>query len=452
MNLEDLGSNIPDHPWRTSMRIDPYWGGVWQLGSYAQWTSRERAERMESSGIVSKRPKALRVDPSDALERINDNWEAKLEVLGALQHWRTATIEQIRALYDHLQKPKSHLNQAISDLFALDVIDYGSLWVPNSYAHKESGILLRPCSSNAFERVIEPRLSYSEWLSITGGTKFFTGGQYDRHNILATELALRISEFIPISTVLGERLSDVNTLAYQSIGKPIPANRAKSKQLADATIVREDGLRIAVEMSASNHGQTLTRKLQGWMQTLARYPVCENGLVVLFVVCERHNAGSTSNNSILTSIRKQVAKAARLTPGSAENQTSNRVFVVSWKDWFPGRGEASESFLSLTAKRPLGFGQEWERVSLLDGLNIPGPSRMTAPLAVAQNASGFRGTPYQLRQAALVDFSDFMLRSAGFASAPRLKFDPKTGLPRGVRPDSSYGVSGRPETPKRLLF
>lgn len=449
--ISSIPTNMAGHPHRSSKRLDPYWDGVWQHGSVAQWVSREHLERMERAGLAGKRPKHLATDPDVALGRLTQQWEAKLDLLGVLSSWRTVTAEQFAAFTDrHLSD--SHVTRALGDMFALDLIDTGSLWTPGLPGDAAvRARMLRPSASHAFDQLIRPRMTYSEWVSVAAGEKFLTGGQYDRHNVLTAELVLRIAEHLPVATALGERQSLMRDIAYTAAGEQPPPQLVNSQKAGDAVIVRGDGLRIVVEVTAS-WGKLAEQKAFMWAEAMERRPLDDSGFVVVFVVADRTNAGKGSRRSLDSVVRKGISRATRFRPGTVHNRTANRMLVVDWRDWFPSRHEVSDDFLFLSAQRPSGPAGAWENVSLFDGSTIPAPRRMAAPTAVAHYASGLRLVPHQLRRNRQApNLSDVTLRRLGFSQVPHIVIDPLSGAPRD---DVTRGYGAAPATkiPERLVF
>lgn len=450
-DFADLASYTPDLPHRSALRLDPYWDGVWQHGSVAQWTSREHLERMEAAGLAGRRPPQLSTTPETALGRLTWNWQEKLDLLGVLSSWRTVTAEQFAA-FTGRTLTDVRVNRAIGDLFALDLIDTGALWAPGSAGKAAArGRMLRPSASHAFDQLIEPLMTYPEWVSVTGGEKFLTGGQYDRHNVLTAELALRVAEHLPVATILGERQAGMADLAYRGCGLEVPPTLARSQKAGDAVIVRADGVRIVVEVTAS-WSKAAEQKALLWANTLERRSLAESGIIVLFVVADRTNAGDGSRRSLTPTARKGVASAARFRPGTIHNRTAERMFVVDWRDWFPARGQASDDFLFLTAQRPSGPAGAWETVSLLDPAEVPAPDRMSEPTAVAHYAAGLRLVPHQLRQNRFPpNLSDITLQRLGFDQPPQILLDPETGAPRDDA-TRSHGGFADATIPERLVF
>jgi hypothetical protein len=450
-HLAALSSNTPTHPQRSSTRLDPYWDGVWQHGSVAQWASREHLERMEAAGISARRPKWLSHTRDEALARIDENWQMKLDLLGVLASWRTVTAEQFAA-FSGRRMPDKRMERALGDMFALDLIDTGALWTPGvSGAAASRARMLRPSASNAFDQIIKPRMTFAEWVSVTSGEKFLTGGQYDRHNILTAELVLRIAEHLQVATALGERQALMADVAFRSGGAEVPPHLVNSQKAGDAVIVRADGLRIVVEVTAS-WSKGAERKAQMWADAMQRRPMSEAGFVVVFVIADRTNAGRGSRRSLDSEVRKSVASTVRFQPGTIHNRTANRMFVVDWRDWFPARHEVSDDFLFLAAQRPSGPNGAWQSVSLFDANALPAPTDTRALTAVAHYASGLRLVPHQLRRNRQApNLSDRSLARLGFASIPQRLLHPRTGAPLHDATRAS-GAAGEAQVPERLVF
>lgn len=447
--FEDLPSNTPDSAHRSASRLDPYWDGLWERGATANWVSREHLSRMERGGIAGLRPKHLATDPTVAMERIYESWQAKLDLLSVLANWRTVTAEQYAAFAGRLLGTRGS-KRVLGDFFALDLIDYGSLWVGSgNYGRNASrGRMIRPANTHAFDRIIRPRMSYAEWVSVTAGRDFMTGGQYDRHNLLTNELVLRIAEHHQIGTALGERQSILNDLAFTSVGMDVPPDFVRSQQVGDGVIVRPDGVRIVIETTATWNA-SCDRKAEAWARAMARRPFDETGIIVVFVVAdhpEYQTRGSVANQT-----RLSVNRLARhLVPGSVSSRTADRMFVVDWRDWFPTRGEASIDYLDLVAKRPSGPNGEWEAASLLSDVPTPAGSANLSPVVHA--ASGLRLVPHQLREGRTPPrLGAYPMRKLGMTQIPQLLLDPRTGAPRD-RVGRAWGHRGEVQPPPRMRF
>ena len=454
--LSDLPSRTPDAPYRSSQRIDPFWDGLWHHGSDANWVSRNRLERLEKSGVVGRRPARLNVNPDEAWARFENggmglnDWQMALDILGALASWRTLTAEQFSALTGRDLNSSSG-RRVLSDLFAMGLIDEGSIWTPNAGNDSERARMLRPASGDVFETRVAPLLSYAEATSITGGGDYAHGGQYDRHNILTMELILRAAEHLNLGTVLGEQQAVLNDLAFTSAGLEIPAHMTGSRQIGDAVIIRPDGVRIVIEMTSS-WSRGATAKAEQWAHTLARRPFDDSGLIVLFVVADRASAGENSGRKMKLDrkVRNELSRITRLVaPGRPGNRTAERMFVTEWKTLFPERHAVSADFLELTAQRPTGTAPDgsvvWENASLLDTSTLPTPSVSRDLQSVIHASAGLRLVPRHIRDARKPPrLANIAVQRAGFDGIPHIILDPTTGAPRDTPPPSKI--------PERLLF
>ena len=445
IQFKDMASAIPFSPVRTSERRDPLYDAVWADGSQAAWIGRARAVRRIAAG-TGKLPASFRTDPAEAWSRFAPGvgWDQKLDVLGAIDTWRTATAEQLAAITGAVEIASGR-HRLTNDLFAMDALEVGLASDALQRGPKSGRVhLFRPGRPSATTDRITEQLSYPEWVSVTSGSGFEFTHQFDRHNLLATELGLRAAEFCRIGTVLGEKLSTVDALAYTGWGVQPPTS--DSQRAADLVLVRPDGLRIAVEITASR-GRSLESKIGRWANTLSRRRTADSGLVVLFVVAGTPDSHMHTTAAVIKSVRHHIAASARLFPGPPDDRTANRMFVVSWDDWFPDRDSASESFLSLTAERATGDG--WADDSLLAIPYAPAPG--SDPMSVLDNTAGLRSVPYWLRRGDPPALWRGPLHRAGFDGIPHLQGLTDKGR---VRADfaTQRGVVAAPQVVYRLRF
>ncbi|MFC4225418.1 hypothetical protein [Lysinibacter cavernae] len=334
----------------------------------------------------------------DAVDRLERLWGSKLDVLGILDHWRTATVEQVAAFAGN-ERIASDRGSIIKDLFTLDLIDRGAM--QSALPHRQTAQrmqFLRPTRSTSFNRLIKPKMTYAELVSVTAGRPFLTGGQYDRHNVLSTELALRVAEFTNVSAVLGEKVSDGATVAFEGWGQQVAYPGAGHR--GDLTILRRDGLRIVVEVTASVNN-AFNKKVEKWARLLSTRTMAETGFVVVFVAAESPDTKLHSEGSVITQIRNGISRATRVYPGVGTNRTAERIFCVDWREWFPEPHASTNGFPVLVARRPTGvFGTPdlWEPARILSELDVPfTPKPELQPLAAAHNAKSLRGQPHWLR-------------------------------------------------------
>jgi hypothetical protein len=451
--LNRTPSRIPLHPRRAAERIDPYWASMWRTGSMGDWFSADEYRALRDAGVV-KAPSWLRMSAEDAMARVllPRHREQILRTLAALDQWRTMTVQQVEAMADveGLCTGERSLLSAMWNAGLVDLCEMGAAF--GRGLRDRDALLLRPGRPGAAHRAFEETLSYVEWVSMTAGIPLDSDRQAARHNILATELGLRVAEFGNAAMVLGEKLSAMSLLAYEGVGAPVPTTGVGGS--ADLTIVRGDGLRVAVEMTASVGGGWSGGKVERLVRTLARRPLAETGLCALFVVAPRKEAAALDPREVLRRVKRDVLRAVRAYPGPLSDPTANRVGVVSWTDYFPAAHTAAPGFPTLAVERPTGAGTQsdadedrvWEPAAFLDPSSVPFvPLRPEAMRAVIDNAAGLRGVPHMLRSStARPCLSDLSVRQMGLTGIPQVE---------GTRAlDEGRGATGARALPTRLVY
>lgn len=315
-------------------RNDPYWDPNWVPGSQAVWSS--------SAGSPTGTKKAT---PEKALKMLFGGRRRKsaLALIACLDSWSTVTAEQAALIAGDraLLKPTS---QVVHALYSLGVLDMGRY--PGPLARKEADPvwLYRRAGTNALSEHITQELTWAEWVSASGGLSWSSTASFDRHNVLATELVLRAAEFLKVGTVLGEKFVHASLLAAAD-------STIRFTHRADALIVREDGLRIAVEMTASRSAQ-FEKKVERWARFMAENPLEDTGLMVVFVAVP--HPGDVRKRSGAAEVRKAVQKVMRSFPERSRNAPAGRIGVVEWADWFPDRHLLTEKFINMEVQFPLG--------------------------------------------------------------------------------------------------
>ena len=428
-------------------RLDPYWDGLWTNGTTASWVSNELAERQVASGL-GVLPASLTMTAGRAEEVLGDTRlrGSRLAAFGAVDQWRTLSGQQLAALtgWKGLASPRSLF---LSAAFTAGVLDVGQFSNPLRRGQETDRVrLVRPSRSTAFADLIDPHMSQQERVSVTAGSPWDFRRQYDRHNLLSAELGLRVAEFCEVGTVLGEKLSTADLLTWSGLGK---TGECPDKGAADLTVVRADGLRLAVEMTASS-GQDFAAKVRRWARVLSANSLAASGLVIVFV--EAAPPGNGTRQSLYEQIRKQVAKVVMEFPGTAGDRVASRVSVARWQDWFPASHQAREGFVSMDAVRPTGPpGSRWEPVSLLDPFDMEfDPHRPEAMTAVVDNASMLLGVPHWLRHADRAPLLwPRLMEAAGMDELPT---SPPSRITRftGARSALAAGIPGLTTAPARM--
>ncbi|WP_409046920.1 hypothetical protein AB2L57_09375 [Microbacterium sp. HA-8] len=329
-------------------------------------------------------------------------WEDVLCVMAALEQWRTMTVQQVEAL-TNVAGLTNGRTSLLTALWVHGLIEIGS---PTSdlaaSTLDRSTLLLRPARTSEAKDMFEQYLSYAEWVSVTSGRGFFTDRQYARHNVLASEFGLRVAEFGQVSMVLGESLSGMDLLAYSGCGAEVPSRGAQGG--SDLTLVRPDGLRVAVEMTASKSGSAFADKVEKLVAILHRRSLEATGLTVLFVCAARQDASRGEAGEVERKVKRAVQRAVINYPGTALHPTASRVAVARWDRLFPDGGIVAD-FTTLPVERPTGMGRRhggngniWEPARLLDSASVPfTPDDPTALHAVVTLAAGLRGVHHALR-------------------------------------------------------
>lgn len=397
MQLSDMVSRI-DPRLSASTRHDPYWEHMWPSSSGGlgtSWWSRQSVEHAQSTDVTAKFDIQRSIEDAQALV-LSEHRRLNLNILAAIVQWRTVTAEQLstitgrRGLKDRYSEPLNLLWEAglIQKGQLIGGYKMPSLWRPNFRAQLKRWFR---------------QLDYNEWVGLSTGDRLAFGSQFDRHNILSTEIGLRIGEYHDnIVAVFGEG----ECLLSKIFGKD--PKTVSSTKTADVVAVRSDGLRIVIEVTASLSPH-FADKVDSWAQLLAD-DVTES-TVVLFV-----DVAQPGDTKVPKNLRKGVAASARGSMGAQLSKVYQRMFIASWNSWFPGPNEVDESFVGLMAEYPssgVGDKTSWESLSLVSPFDVPGLSTQDGE-QIAKNASHIWGTPFWLRNRPDPPFGSDLL-------APRLR-------------------------------
>lgn len=444
--MGELTSHAGIHPrLRAADRLDPYWEGLWSSGSTASWVNVNTARMQEAAGLA-RMPRHLQMDAEQAWQKWTSprGWRERLEVLGLLGSWRTLSAQQLAAFAGN---PALARHSVATDAALIaGLLDQGvfTSGLVRTRLHSTAK-LLRPASGDVFDEKVAPLLTYPEQVLVTGGRPWSGGGQFDRHNLLTAELALRVAEFCDVGTVLGESLATVDDVAGAGIGKrPIEGRRA-----ADALFIRGDGMRIAVELTASVTPY-FTQKVENWAQLLTENSMASSGLTVLFIGAPKPDRDE--ERRFAKQMRTAVARAVRKYPGIPGRRAADRLGVAMWTDFFPAVGKVGSDFLTLRCWRPEGpKGAPWVQAGMLDFFDTPfEPLDGPAMEAVISNSASIASAPVWLRRGKPeLALHEVALRQAGFDQIP-------TPIPRDKRhrgtfvPGQFRGPGKRAKVPARL--
>lgn len=407
---------------RSADRDDPYFSQLWDGPSQAWWNSYSRYVTDRRNGNVARN---ARLDAMLTPAPVETVWtDPMCRLMASLLMWRTATADQVAALTGDTtwrgHTAGSFPAQA-ARLWSVGMIGTGRLNRPHG-SGAAIPTLVRPAGMSQFDKVSLP-LSYNRWLSITAGVSVNAPVNYSRHNVLATEAALRIAEFGDVQAVVGESVSSLHALT---------GHAASGNRRGDFTIIRSDGLRVVVEMSTTV--ALMKEKIAAWGQALASDPT--RSVAVVFLC-----AGSpTEHYNIDTNVRMTLSRYLIEDPVARVSRLGQRMFVVGWQDWF-GQHSAIRDLDKLPVfavrkdiDKPSGVLTSWRRLNVGDPESTPWADADSERANVAVAVAGCHhmlGMAHFLRDkktAAAVDnrIEASMVRSAGFTSMPVLPFDRST--------------------------
>lgn len=359
-------------------RADMFWEGMWRVAATTNWLTTPSVRKAVGAGVL-RMPADM--TPSDERPLRNaGSAQRRCALLAAARMWGSLTLEQAAAVTGW---PLSALTRDAKYLLRAGLVDVGAPEVTSvrGWAWRPTTLVAAGRESDVRSHLAE--LTWPMRLAVTADRPWEKASASARHNALTTELCLRAATWLDVPFVAGEMLSGADDLFGTGAGgEPVPWTKR-----ADATIMRRDGVRIAVETTASA-GPSLVRKAEGWARLLAAHPSA--GVIVLFLAAEPVDASGTD---LVRRTRRAVASALRAHPGPVRSPVSGRMAVVGWGDWFPGRRMVGDGFLRLRAFCRAGGG--WGPVDLMSA-----PCRGGAA-AVVEASGLLAGVPWWLRRDSL---------------------------------------------------
>lgn len=343
-----------------AVRTDPFWSGMWEGGPSASWWSREVADAAQAAGMVQVGGRDARwgdVACARGLVMSGRGVQTRLRLLASILMWRTVTAEQLMSIANVSIDPKRWADIAM--LWSAGLIERGRIVTPFRSASMPE--MFRPLRDSTIEGWVD-RLGFDDWLHLTSSHPWTRGPSHDRHNVLATELGLRIAETCDVAMIVGERLS-----AHTMIS-PTPFAGQSKFASADATVVRHDGMRIAIEVTASHVAETTRRKISRWVELL-RANIDNRGIAVCFV-----EAGGMRDTEVFRVLRTEIAQAVASEPNrKVKAMLSESLTVARWRWWFPQLDETSDRLANLEVSR-VNLHGDWVPSSLLDPYEVDSPT------------------------------------------------------------------------------
>ncbi len=441
----DVPSACPVPSLRTAARTDVYYTGVWSgASSQAVWLNSDGARAQAADGL-GRLPAHLDIDPDEAWASVEKVGDQRLDALAVAANYHTVTSEQMAAITGQ-PALMSARSRTMAELFATGITEVGVLGNGMlGRTVRDRLTLHRPARNRHFHDRLQEHLTYPELMSITAGKEFAPGLPHDRHDLLAAEFLLRCAEWVECGVVLGERLSDWDLLAFSGTGAP--SRYGMDSKRADGVLVRTDGLRVAIEVTATV-GPSFKAKVRRWAALLSERSTAQTGLVVLFLVAP--SPGSRSREH-LNSARKHIAAAARDHAGWSHDRTHSRMFVADFRDYFPAPGQVAPGFFPLMALRPTGpVTALWEEASVLDPMDTPfDPHANLDALAVLSNSCALRSVPFWLRTGKPPALWTIPIKRAGYLSIP-VPAPSRESRYSGAPLAAARGAAGQGRPPLRL--
>jgi hypothetical protein len=363
---------------------------------------------MVDAGIHITSPTRGRTASRPAPEAISllNRRRSRLIALGAVNLFRTVTGQQLAAITGQpgLASLRSY---ETGILFSAALIQRGRFHYANK-ALNDMPEIFRP-DTKASDVNLRQHLRYADWIGVTFGGPLMSGHQYDRHNLLAVELSLRAAEICPLRSVLGEALATWPRLFSPSLS-PNP------HRSSDALFVRDDGLKIAVEITATLTTATV-KKIDQLAELLARDT--SRSVVFLFVLAAQ--PGSDHELEVGRRLRQAIKKSSHSSRSRILAEVEKRMVVAKWTDLFPAPGLVSREFVRLRSQRYAAAEDDWIDTDLLDPFDVKGEADSLAVAETDRNLNDVYGAPWWMRTGPGFNFDAYLLERAGFDRVLEIK-------------------------------
>jgi hypothetical protein len=385
---------------RPAERRDPYWSMRWpgsNGGPAISWRSLSAERLMAEDGlsIAARRSKGRSIkEARDLLPRKR----TLITALATVNLWRTITGPQLAAMRGRKSLALQR-DDTTSILYDAGLIQRGRFFYDGQLLQGYPEVF-RPDPSAIGDAFSD--LRYGDWMGVTLGGEPVRGNQYDRHNILVTELSLRAAEMCPLRSVMGELAAGWSRV----VG---PKAAPNPRLIADAVWMRDDGLKIMIEMTASLSSSTF-KKIDQIADVLARDT--SRSVVVVFVAAP---PAAASDADFTRRLRQEIKKAAHSSMSRIKADVESRMLLVRWEHWFPGAGMGSREFSWLSARRFSAKNDTWIDVNLLDSFDVPYEEANDAMNAeMFRNLNDVLGTPHWMQRGVGNDWDRIVLDLAGF--------------------------------------
>lgn len=359
-----------------------------------------RPRRLETIGWASRAPRRPWWERPDLfwrpdLYQFQPRWQEqghcetrpRLNRLGdTVNDW--VWVPDFEPLGSRLLRRSEHVKGVVSALAAFHQMTAGQLAAHLGFPSSKIAYVLKPMwDSGLVERAVYPKqgtwapkldhvyrlrvdkaletwladLDDDDWLAVTLGVPVGRAGHFVRHNLLVAELVLRLEEVAaaPLQAVFGERYVASNRLFGHGVSGPAI--------FGDACVVREDGLRIVVELVRRQRASEVEMKMAKWGQLLSSAPFRTHGTVVVFLNASLPGPAHVERATSLRRCHSRVLSPEALSTGRTGSMYArSSIYLASWAEWFPGPQLASCEFTQLAVCYSPD-GTTWKRGALLPG-------------------------------------------------------------------------------------
>lgn len=424
--LSSLDSRAPARH-RAADRQELYYTAMWDSVRDATWEGAHLAQfGIDHEGYTpTKRiARMMQRDPVTSL------WTpAAMRFYATAAMWNCANAQQFAAFTGYngwMSKVSGAIPDTAQQIWAHGLIESGKMSYRNPLP---TAVRLGP--SKHFTAVGDA-LSMGQWLSVTGGVAPRRTTGSTRHDMLASELGLRVAEYCDVTSVIGESLGLLSHVTHTEGG---------GFRRADVVAVRPDGLKICFEMTG--HPGGVADKIDAYVDALSRCP--DRSVAVVFINAARAPKRGVAFNA--RRMRLALSKRILEDPVARAAKLGQRMFVADWSEWF-GAGTIIDNFADLPvwglhpdASVPRGeIEGTWRQVKVGNAEATPwAPNSQDSFDRTARLLSGSHtlyGMPYFLRDESLDSLVETRLhaaivREAGFTSHPKRHFHHTRTRPDG---------------------
>jgi hypothetical protein len=386
--FSSFASRVPDEIHRACERRDLYYQVAWPPDGRLPIESRSKVEAR--SGLTDRESG---VSPEDAARELLAR-RSELYRLAVVRDWRRGTTEQFGSVmgWTALQRLPSRARRRASELPALVT----AAWNAGLLARAVYGDL--PIVLQATGDWADHLLRWFSWEELRAlssgswGWPGVRGGP--RHDLLATELLLRVAEFsTDVAAVGAEASANYGRLITSRGGD---WSYEASTRWGDGLISRGDGQQIVLELTCTASDRAkLRRKVAQALCLLAKAP----GVAVAYVEAGHvERPDSDVWNPLLRIVADELTKLSR----EHRDLVRGRIGVARWKHWWPGEHFMADEAVNLTVMCPRGpVSDLWRRVDFLDRASLClEPSEEQAARRLTAAAVASTSNPYWLREEA----------------------------------------------------